>query len=436
VFSGGNGLYRVSAAGGEPEILATPDLGKGETFYFSPRILPGGKTVLFSISGSVVQLATLSIETGEQKTLIEDGRDGVYVETGHLIYVQAGTGNLMALSFNLARLEVTSEPFPVLQGVRQSGFNVDYALSEQGNLVYVSSQSELQSLVWVDRKGTESVITQNPVSFGSPRISPDGKQVALAISTVEEDQNVWIYDLESESLRRLTFGSGSSETWSPDGKWIIFQDFDNEGLRAVSRTLADGSGPIERLTVPSVGGTGANDMTPDGGVVAFRRGNDIWMLPMEGDREPQPLISSPNGECCSKFSPDGQWIAYVSDELGSNQVYVSPFPNPDDVKYVVSEEGGGQPVWSPDGTELFYRNGDRMMAVSVQKDPAFRRGRPEVLFEGAYASSRFVAGYPYYDISPDGQRFLMIKEETAQEAGQINVVLNWFEELKRLVPTP
>jgi len=339
----------------------------------------------------------------------------------------------MAVSFDLARLEVTSEPVPVLQGVRQSGAAVDYALSEEGNLVYVPSQSELQSLVWVDRKGTESVITQKPVSFGSPRISPDGKQVALAISTVEEDQHIWIYDLESESLRRLTFGSGSSETWSPDGKWVLFQDFDNEGLRAVSRILADGSGPIERLTVPSGGATGPNDLTPDGGVVAFRRGNDIWILPMEGDREPQPLISSPNVECCSKFSPDGEWIAYVSDELGSDQVYVSPFPNPDNVKWSVSEEGGGQPVWSPDGTELFYRNGDKMMAVSVQTEPTFRRGRPEVLFEGAYVSSRYISGHPYYDISLDGQRFLMIK--AVDQSTQINVVLNWFEELKRLVPT-
>ncbi len=339
----------------------------------------------------------------------------------------------MVVPFDLAALEVTGDSVPVVQGVRQALSSVDYALSDQGTLVYVPSQQYAQRLVWVDRKGTESQIIQDEVSFGSPRISPDGKQVALAISTEEEGQNIWIYDFESESLRRLTFESGSVEAWSPDGKWIIFQFVDNEGLRAISRQLADGSGAIEHLMVPSVGAKLPGSLTPDGSVLAFDRGGDIWMLPMQGDTEPQLFITSPNFEAHTKFSPDGKWLAYVSDELGLNQVYVSPFPNPDDVKYLVSEEGGGQPVWSPDGTELFYRIGNRMMVVSVQTKPTFRPGRPEVLFEGEYLSSGYVSGYQYYDISPDGQQFVMIKEAGQ---GQINVVLNWFEELKRLVPTP
>jgi Tol biopolymer transport system component len=434
VFSG-TGLHRVSAAGGEPEILATPDQDKGETWYKHPLILPGGKTVLFSISGAEDQLATLSLETGEQKILIEDSRHGIYVETGHLIYEQAETGNLMAVSLDLARLEVTSDPVPVFQGIRQRGQAVDYALSDEGTLVYVPSESYLQSLVWVDRKGTESVITQKPVRLASPRVSPDGTQIALVIATEEANQNIWIYDLESESLRRLTFEDSSSvETWSPDGQWIIFQFQNAEGQRAISRQLADGSGAVEHLMVPSVGAKLPGSLTPDGSLLAFDRGGDIFMLPMQGDdTEPQPFITSPNtSETNTKFSPDGKWLAYVSDELGLNQVYVSPFPNPDEVKWLVSEEGGGQPVWSPDGTELFYRNGNRMMVVSVRKDPAFRAGRPEVLFEGTYLSSAYVSGYQYYDISPDGQ-FLMIKAE--EQVTQIHVILNWFEELKRLAPT-
>jgi Tol biopolymer transport system component len=158
------------------------------------------------------------------------------------------------------------------------------------------------------------------------------------------------------------------------------------------------------------------------------------MLPMEGDREPQPFITSPSVEISPNFSPDGKWLAYVSIEPGPNHVYVSPYPNPD-VKYLVSEEEGGEePVWSPDGTELFYRSGSRMMVVLVQTDPTFRAGRPEILFEGRYVTSRVMRSIPYYDISPDGQRFLMIKAVEGS-TGQINVVLNWFEELKRLVPT-
>ena len=155
---------------------------------------------------------------------------------------------------------------------------------------------------------------------------------------------------------------------------------------------------------------------------------------MEGDREPQAFITSPSVDCCPKFSPDGKWLAYVSVELDLNHVYVSPYPTPA-VKYLVSEEEGGEaPVWSPDGTELFYRSGDRMMVVPIQTDPTFRAGRPEILFEGRYVTSRIWRGPPYYDISPDGQRFLMIKAVEGS-TGQINVVLNWFEELKRLVPT-
>jgi Tol biopolymer transport system component len=432
----------VSASGGEPEVLATPDLEKGETWYSQPQILPGGKAVLFSISygrGVSHQIAALALDTREQKILIEDGKQPTYVETGHLIYEQAATGNLMAVSFDLGALEVMSDPVPVLQGVRQSdpGFT-DYALSEQGTLVYVPRGTDTQRLVWVDRKGTESQIFQDQVSFDSPRISPNGEQVAVAISKSGGERDLWIYDLERESLRRLTFGGGSVGTWSADGKWIIFQGQDGEGSR-ISRQLADGSGPIEHLTVPGVRGL-PGSQTPDGSVLAFTRpgsgptGYDIMMLPMEGDKEPQPLITSPGNQCCSKFSPDGRWLAYLSDELGPNHVNVSPYPRPD-VKYLVSEEEGGQEqLWSPDGSELFYRIGDRMMVVSVETDPTFRAGRPEILFEGRYVTSGLVRGFPFYDISPDGQRFLMIKRVEGG-TGQINVVLNWFEELKRLAPT-
>ncbi len=159
------------------------------------------------------------------------------------------------------------------------------------------------------------------------------------------------------------------------------------------------------------------------------------MFPIDSNSERQPVIATPNIECSPRLSPDGRWLAYVSDELGSDHVYASPYQNPD-VKFQISEDPGGQePVWSRDGTEIFYRSGDRVMVASVQTEPTFRAGRPEVLFEGSYVTTRIgPVAMPYYDISPDGQQFLMIKEVGGNTA-QINVVLNWFEELKRLVPT-
>jgi len=350
----------------------------------------------------------------------------------------------MAVLFDLATLEVTSLPVPVVQGVRQTGSgSVDYALSEEGTLVYVPGGSGVQkgTLVWVDRKGTEQIITQEKRAYTMPRISSDGKRVSVAIDEDDGGRNVWVYDLEDDLLSRFTFegGRNSVPIWTPDGKWIAF-DSNRDGQRLLFRRLADGSGPAEPLI------TNANAAIPtswssDGRALAFHMvtpggSRDIWILPMEGDREHQALIASPNNECCAVFSPDSKWLAYVSTEQGLPQVYVSPYPEPD-VKWLVSgEEGGGEPVWSPDGSELFYRSGDKMMVVPVDTEPTFKVGKPEELFEGSYSTSAVTPGQlQYFDISPDGQRFLMITEDQ-QESDQINVVLNWFEELKRLVPTP
>jgi serine/threonine-protein kinase len=232
--------------------------------------------------------------------------------------------------------------------------------------------------------------------------------------------------------------------WTPDGKWITFGGTLGE-QRNIYRQLADRSALPEQLTTYTDRiSKNPNSWSPEGRVLIFSHGVrfpntpgsawDLLILDTEANEEPQPFITSPNHECCARFSPDGKWLAYVSGELGRNQVFVRPYPGPD-IKFSVSEEaeGGGEPVWSPDGRELFYRSGDRMMAVSIQTEPTFRAGRPEVLFEGSYRATPVPAGLQYYDISPDGQRFLMIKRE--RELAQINVVLNWFEELKRLVPT-
>jgi len=343
---------------------------------------------------------------------------------------------------------VTGDSVPVVQGVRQTTSSyVDYAISDNGTLVYVPGsgrQLHEHTLVWVNRDGKETLVTEEKRAFAAPRISPDGKRVVLSVGD-NTGRYISIYDLEADSFSRLTFENerSGSAVWSPDGKWLIFQSGQVGGESGIVRQPVDGSRPQERLTTTTERQM-PHSWSPDGQYVAFtetgRPGtHDIAILPLEGDGEPQFIISTEATECCPQFSPDGKWLAYVSNELGRTNVYVSPFPEPN-VKWLVSEEeeGGEQPVWHPNGKEIFYRSGNRMMVASVQAgDQALNVGRPEVLFEGSYVSTHSLPqGYQYYSISPDGRRFLMLKEEQlGPEQNQINVVLNWFEELKRLVPT-
>jgi dipeptidyl aminopeptidase/acylaminoacyl peptidase len=429
--------------------LTTPDPNEGETEHSWPQLLPGGEAVLFTVgfggSWDDAQIVVENIENRERRILIEGGTHARYVPTGHLVYSRTGT--LTAVPFDLARLEVTGSPVPVVEGVIQArGSGVaQFALSDLGSLIYIQIPGSVlheHSLVWVDQNGTETPVTQEEKDYRVPRVSPDGQFFSVTVGDPVTNQ-LWIYDLEAESLSRLTFEEerSGSAVWSPDSKWLVFQS-GRRGEGGLVRQPADRSLPQERLTSTTTGRQMPNSWSSDGRFVAFTETEgqsdaDIGILPMEGEGEVQFIVASSAMECCPKFSPDGKWLAYVSDELGQNNVYIRPFPEPD-VKWLISEEGvgSGQPVWSPDGRELFYRSGDKTIVVSIQtQDQTLSAGSPEVLFEGQYVSHSQPPGLQYYDISPDGKRFLMLKEETVQEQAQINLVLNWFEELKRLVPT-
>ena len=460
IFNIGNSLHRVSASGGEPEPLVALNRDVTEVAHLSPQFLPGGESILYTLvveGGTQYHLKTMSLETGEQRTVLENARQAQYLTTGHLIYEQPVTGSLMVVPFDPIGIEVTGDPVPVVQQVRYALTGAaDFTISENGTLVYVPGggpAAHKHRLVWVDLDGTETLVTQEEKDYRAPRISPDGKLVSLAIGDPASNQ-VWIYDLEAESISRFSFKEprNGSQAWSPDGKWLVFQ---SGGLQegggvegGMVRQPTDRSLPQERLTSTRdyAGRQMPNSWSSDGKFLAFTETSnnrltgtfDIGILSMEGDGEPEYIVASPALECCPKFSPDGKWLAYVSNESGLNQVYVRPFPEPD-VKWLISDEdeGGGQPVWSPDGKELFYRSGNKAMAVSIQtQSQTLTAGSPRVLFEGQYVSHSVPLGFQYWDISPDGKRFLMSKESTQeQEQSQINVVLNWFEELKRLVPT-
>jgi len=449
-FSPWNGstLEQVPDREGTPKPLTR--FVKGESSHRWPELLPGGKAVLFAAgtaAGRVsnLRIALQSLATGERRDVIQEGTQPRYARSGHLIYAQGES--LIAVPFDPKRLEIAGAAVPVEEGVLQSTATgaAQYSLSATGSLVYVPGREITgRKLVWVSRNGTEQPLSAPVRKYATPRLSPDGGRVAVTVD--DQVRQVWLYDLSRETLTRLTFEGSISAVpvWTPDGKRIAFQS-NKEGPLNIFWQLADGSGGLERLTA-SEHLNAPTSFSPDGQLLAFievapATGIDNWILrlsdPSPGSgqvRKSQPFMRTPFNEAAPRFSPDGHWMAYVSDESGRYEVFVQPYPGPGG-KWQISTEGGTEPVWNPTGREIFYRTGDKMMSVDIATKPGFTAGKPRMLFQGPYTPTEGTV--PWYDISPDGQRFLMVKPSDPAGAAptQINVVLNWFEELKQKVPT-
>ena len=420
--AGDTNLFRVSANGGQAEILAKPDHAKGEVEYQHPEILPDGKTVLFDITTGVseYQIAALSLETGEQKILVEAGQSPHYLSTGHLVYALAGTGTLMAAPFALEKVEITGGAKPILEGVSHASGpgegNVDYSISTNGSLVYVAGGGgEESAVVWVDREGNSEPLLDSPGLYSIPRLSPDGQH--LAVANDEGGGDVWTYDLDRSVLSRLTLHSGWDRVpvWTPDSQRIVFNSDRGGGPQTLFWKSADGSGETEPLTSAAQGHQVPFSFTPDGKVLTFVEPNpetgwDIWTLQPDGDRTPELFLRTDANENEPVISPDGRWIAYESNESGRIEIYVRPFPASDG-KSQISTGGGTAPRWAPDGSELFYLEANRMMSVPVTIGTSFQPGTPSVLFTHENPSGP----PPAYSVSPDGQRFVMLQpseEET------------------------
>ncbi len=285
----------------------------------------------------------------------------------------------------------------------------------------------------MDRKGAEQPVSAPPHTYVLPRISPDGRLVTVGIE--EADPQIWTYDLGRDTLTRLTFQGKPNvdPEWTPDGKRIVFKGT----LNRLFWQPADGSAPAEQLTDAKLGTNNVpGSWSPDGQNLVFTYdvagGRQLWIYSPK-DRKVRPFEQNPPPyETAPRFSPDGHWIAYFSPESGRNEIYVRPFPGPGG-KWQISDNGGTEPVWNPKGHELFYREDKKMMAVEYEGQQTFSAGKPMELFEGPYVPTP--RSFPDYDVSPDGQRFLMLKPaEDVQSSSHLVVVVNWVEELKQKVP--
>ena len=362
---------------------------------------------------------------------------------------------LWAAPFDLERLEITGTETPIVEGVQVNSVSGDatYAFSDDGLLVYARGgdtaaiQGGSRTLVWVDRDGSETPIAVDPRDYGNMRLSPDGQRLAVSIRDTF-NLDVWIYDLVRGTSSRLTFDPADDQDaiWTPDGESVVYYSASGEG--GIVRRAANGTGEGEWLTTNSFNRTqNPETISPDGGQLVFSqnvgRNSGLYVLPMEGGADPEPLLVEDEYSVYSAvISPDGRWMAYGSNETDQREIYVRPFPNIDDGKWQVSTNGGGTSQWGPDGSELFMRDGVgedwTLMVADVETESSFNvSGVPRTLFKGDYYFSP--PTIPNYDVAPDGQRFIAMKEVGQDDpiSRQTSVVFvrNWFEELKRLAPS-
>ena len=441
----GTGLFRGSATGGEPEALTTPDATKGEQNHWWPHFLPGSRTLLFTVvKGSDDQhreIAALDVATRKFTVLIPGGSQARYVSTGHIVY-SAG-GKLNAVPFDLGRVEVTGSPVSVVENVTavEPTGTVNFDAAANGSLVYLTGGASLsrRSLVWVDRDGREEPIAIPPRAYRAPRLSPAATQVALW------DDDIWIFDFRRAVLQRLTGNPDGIPrrigypAWTPDGQRVAFSLAREGETERMYWQAADGSNSAELLNDDTAERSPVS-FTSDGTTLLFQQPRtlpfDIGIMGLEGGRRIQMLLSTTFDESNPEVSPDGRWLAYQSNESGQvSEIYVRPFPEINASRRQVSTDGGTYPLWSRDGRELLYYDYARrtIMSVGVEPDGALHFGKPEVAVRGSYAAPFGLTRN--YDISPDGKRFLLLKETDEQSPPHVIVVLNWFEELKRLVPT-
>jgi serine/threonine-protein kinase len=418
-------LFRVPETGGEIEQIDLEELGSRT--LWNPTALPSGKALLISTGERAnARLIALNLEDDTVVELGLQGTDPRYLPTGHLLY--ANEGQVLAVPFDAEKLETSGTPVPVLSRVWIDGFTIQAAFSDTGTVVYHPAEDRnTRQLVTVNREGVSAPALSGTQPFddaSDPRFSPDGRKLALS----ESAGPIWVVDLASGTPTKLS-ESGFYPVWSPDGSQLLYGTTRSSSFDLMMRRV-DMSEP-ERLLLDRENNLRAGDWSRDGTIV-FReeipgKGMDLssWSDPSD-ESTVQTLLDGRNDELSPAVSPDGQWLAYVSDQAGRDEVYVTRFPNPSGIVQV-SVAGGANPLWSPDGRELYYFQDRQFIAVRVSHDPEFRVVSRTTLFEGDFVQYRWQR---QYDIHPDGEHFIMIENPPGSH---LEVVLNWYDELERLV---
>jgi serine/threonine-protein kinase len=429
-----SGLWQVPASGGTPQPVRGSSNGAAAAW---PTALPDGRSVVFTMmpaAGRPAYLAVVALSTGEVKVLTE-GSAAHYMQPGYLVYMLGSS--LMGVRFDPDLFETIGAPVQLLEDVQQAqgAGAAQVAVSSGGSLAYVSrvNRGAPRHLVLVNRLGQAEPIAPPARMYAYPRVSPDGRRIVVDAQE-PTGRDVWVYDIPRASWSQLTFdGTSGVPIWTPDGQRITFVATINGGQKLYWKG-ADGRGSNELLS--SEPGN-PHSWAPDGRFLARTGGNrdsgggsQVMLLSLDGARETRPFLSKPEGTemAAPAISPDGHWIAYVANDSGRRHVYVRPFLEGDG-RWLISDRGGTQPMWSRSGRELFYRDGDRMMAVNVTATPVFRADTPKLLFEGHFESPAVRANY---DVMPDGQHFVMVKAAERESTNrQLNIVVNWSEELRR-----
>ena len=428
-------LMRVPASGGKTEVLAQVDISK-DADYQSPQVLPGGKWMLLTrkplniTSYDDAVILAYRLDTHESVTLVEGGSAGLYLTSGHLLYARGGS--FFAVPFDAAKLKVLGTPIEVLRGgmLNEASGNVALAVSDNGVLAYAAGgpmQLDNVEIISINRTGAVRVLSSSPRFYAEPTVAPDGQNFAVTIRAANDD--IWLFNRTRGSFTRFTFAGGDNQVpiWSSDGSHVIYSR-SNRARNLFWRPV--NGGPEERLTS---GDTVQfpDSTTPDGKLLAFtqRTGSNasIWVLPLEGAHTARPLIATRFNEQNAMFSPDGKWLAFVSDESGHNEVYVQPFGR-EGVRSVVSTAGGARPMWAHDGRSLYYATGDVLMQVAFDS-AAGKIGQPVV-------AMRVPSRTAVFSVTAAGE-FIGVRTLPADTTvPELQIATEWLRELSVRVPVP